>query len=197
MDEPWGIGCSRDDKWAVTHLKNDFIHLYNSEDQLVRKINHQFYCPGGVTFDKDHLYVTDVRGVLKFTSDGDYLMEFDNMQVFGCDDRKMKYPKGLTVQKGKVYVADWGNRLILVFLTDGTFQQFIWKGQLGCPDDVAVTSNDELLMADSKHYCIYRFTLDGEYIGMFSNYGGESLSPMSITVDQNDFILARVNIIYS
>ena len=78
MDEPWGIGCSRDDKWAVTHLKNDFIHLYNSEDQLVRKINHQFYCPGGVTFDKDHLYVTDVRGVLKFTSDGDYLMEFDN-----------------------------------------------------------------------------------------------------------------------
>jgi len=65
------------------------------------------------------------------------------------------------------YVADWGNRLISVFLTDGTFLQLIGKGQLGCPYDVAVTGDDKLLVVDSKHDCIYKFTLDGNYIGIF------------------------------
>jgi len=55
----------------------------------------------------------------KLTSDGAYLMKFDDR--YGFNDRKMKHPEGLTVHNGKVYVADWGNHLISVFLTDGSY----------------------------------------------------------------------------
>ena len=124
--------------------------------------------------------------VQKFTIDGDYLLQFGR---YGSDDGEMKYPRGLTVHNGKVYVADCYNNHISVFLTDGTFHQTIGRGQLGSPRDVAVTSNDELLVVDCSHNCIYRFTLDGDYIDKFSNHGDESSRPFSITIDPNDFIL--------
>ena len=88
---------------SIADKTNGCVYLYDSEDQLVKIISrngHQFCGPIGVTFDKDHLYVTDISGVHKLTSDGDYLMKFDDR--YGSDDHKMKYPKGLTVHNGKV-----------------------------------------------------------------------------------------------
>ena len=60
---------------------------------------------------------------------------------------------------------------------------------MGSPSDVAVTSNDELLVVDCIHNCIHRFTLDGDYIDKLSNHGNELSRPFSITIDPNDFIL--------
>jgi len=161
----WGIGFSYNGKWAVAETFNDCVYLYDGEDQLVMKIGSrgfnsiQFHFPIGVTFDdENHLYITDSHRVQKFTIDGDYLLRFSS---FGFDDGEMEYPEGLTVHNGKVYVADYGNKHISVFLTDGTFHQTIGRGQMGYPTDVAVTSNDELLVVDRIHHCMYRFTLDG------------------------------------
>ena len=174
MSGPQGIGFSRNGKWAVADWSNHCVYLYDGEDQLVRKFggegynDDQFYHPRGVAFDdEDHLYITDINRVQKFTIDGDYLLQFGKYlwyEIFGSDDYKMKYPIGLTVHNGKVYVADSGNSRISVFLTDGTFHQTIGRGQLWCPSDVAVTNNDELLVVGKKRACIYRFTLDGDYI---------------------------------
>jgi len=57
--------------------------------------------------------------------------------------------------------------------------------------DVAVTSNDELLVVNTAHYCkyIYRFTLDGNYINNLSSHGVEIRYPQSVRVDHNNFIL--------
>ena len=35
MDDPRGIGCSMDGKWAVADKTNGCVYLYDSEDQLV------------------------------------------------------------------------------------------------------------------------------------------------------------------
>ena len=44
-------------------------------------------------------------------------------------------------------------------------------------------------MVDLSHNCVYRYTLDGDYIDKFSNHGDELCNPESITVDPNNFIL--------
>jgi len=107
------------------------------------------------------LYVTDYNRVQKFTIDGNCLLRLGK---YGSDDADLYHPEGLTVHNGKVYVADSYNSRISVFYTNCTFHQTIGKGQLDDPTDVAVTSNNELLVVDQRHYYIYRFTLDGDYV---------------------------------
>ena len=58
--------------------------------------------------------------------------------------------------------------------------------------DVAVISNDELLVVDGRHGCIYRFTLDGDYIGKFIIHGNELCYPLSITIDPNDLLIVVI-----
>jgi len=191
MAEPWGIGFSRDGKWAVADINNHCVYLYDDNDQFLRKIGSrghsggQFNFPTGVAFDdEDHLYVTDgYHRIQKFTIDGEYLLQFGRCEA---DISEEVFPDCLIVHNGKVYVADCKNSCISVFLTDGTFHQTIGKGQLVDPYDIAVTSNEELLVVD--HF-IYRFTLDGNYIDKFINYDDGWYDPDSIAIDSNNFIL--------
>jgi len=46
MGKPWGIGFSSNGKWAVADRSNDYVYLYDSEDQLVRKIGSRGYNSG-------------------------------------------------------------------------------------------------------------------------------------------------------
>ena len=109
----------------------------------------------------------------------------------GYENGHLKHPRGLTIHNDKVYVVDSTNIRISVFLTNGTFHQIIGRQQLRSPRDVAITRNNHLLVVDLYHHCIYRFTLDGNYIDKFSSYGadkGQLRGPRSMTVDRNDFI---------
>ena len=133
--------------------------------------NGQFSNPTGVAFDSDdHLYVVDIDNhrVQKFTIDGKYLFQFGGE---GSENGKLKSPRGLAVHNHKVYVADFYNKRISVFQTDGKFHHTIGSGQLGDPYDVTVNGNNQLLVADYAHHCIYTFTLDGDYVGEFGICG--------------------------
>ena len=198
MGEPWSIGFSNNDKWAVTDFSRHCVYLYDSEDHLVKMIggsrgskNGLFAFPEGVAFDDDdHLYIADCGNhrVQKFASDGNYLLQFGE---HGSNCGQMRHPKDLTTHKNRLYVANSDNNCISVFLTDGRFVQTIGKQYLSIPHGVAINSKNQLLVADFDRNCIYRFTLDGNCIGKFSNYGagkGHLHNPYSITVDPNDFI---------
>ena len=83
-----------------------------------------------------------------------------------------KYPTGLTVYNGKLYISDHDKNynIIAVFLTNGKFLCTIGSGQLGSPRDVAVYGNNKLLIVDYYHDCIHTFTLDGDCVGKFGMY---------------------------
>ena len=197
MGTPWGIAFGKNGMWAVADRSNNCVYIFDGEDQLVRKIgsygsgNGQFIYPAGVAFDSDdHLYVVDHGNhrVQKFTIDGKYLLQFGGE---GSGNGKLKGPKGLAVHNHKVYVADYKKR-ISVFQTDGKFHHTIGSGQLGDPYDVTVNGNNQLLVADYAHHCIYTFTLDGDYVGKFGTYGtgrGQLKGPYGVAVDLYGFIL--------
>ena len=198
MGRPWGIAFGKNGMWAVADCTNRCVYIFNGENQLIRKFgssgsgNGQFGYPEGVAFDSDdHLYVVDHSNhrVQKFTTDGKYLLQF------GCErngNGKLNYPSGLAVHNHKVYVADCSNHHISVFQTDGKFHHTIGSGQLGNPRDVTVNGNNQLLVADNAHHCIYTFTLDGDYVGKFGTRGtGRSQldHPYGVAVDLYGFIL--------
>ena len=200
MGKPWGIAFAKNGMWAVADCTENCncVYIYDGQDQLVRKIGGcgsgigQFNYPKGITFDSnDHLFVADQcnHRVQKFAINGKYLLQFGGK---GSSGGQLKYPSGLASHDHKVYVADCNNKRISVFQTNGKFHRTIGSGQLGCPLDVTVDGNNQLLVADYDHHCIHKFTLDGDHVGNFGTRGagrGQLNRPYGVAVDLYGFIL--------
>ena len=196
IGEPWGIAFCKDGMWAAADHFNHCVYIFDSQDQVVRKIgskgtgNGEFDKPTGLAFDDDnHLYVVDNNNhrVQKFTIRGKYMLKFGSC---GSNNGQLQYPLGITVHNKRVYVAD--RHRISVFQCDGNFSQTIGQsGELKNPFDVAVTNN-QLLVTDYGGDCISIFTLDGNYISKFGKRGtgrGDLSDPTSLTIDMYGSIM--------
>lgn len=204
IGEPWGIAFSNSKKWAVTDCTKHHVHIFNEDDQLVNTIgsrgtnNGQFKNPRGVTFDSNNLlYVADQDNhrVQKFDGDGNYLLHFGSK---GSSDGQFSDLKGIMAHNGKVYIAESSNKRISVFTTEGQFSHHIGKEQLNEPYSVVINMNNELLVADNSHHCIYTFALDGQYLLKFETQRSSSnqlhlYSPVGLTTDACGFILITCN----
>ena len=198
MGKPWGIAFGRDGMWAVADDSHHCVWIFDREDQLVRKLgsygggNGKFSRPLGVAFDaNNHLYVTDFTNhrVQKFNINGAYLSQFGTQ---GSGKGQLQNPVGIIVHNGKLYVAEEGNSRISVFQLDGQFSHIIGSGHLSDPYYIAVSTNDQLLVANNDHHCISIFTLDGNYVGKFGTRGtgrGQLSGPVDIATDMYGFIL--------
>ena len=198
MGQPWGIAFGRDGMWAVTDESNHCVWIFDREDQLVRKFgskgtgNGNFNRPLGVAFDyNNHLYVTDIENhrVQKFNIHSLYLCQYGSQ---GSCNGQLMHPLGIVVRDDKVYVGEWSNQRISVFQLDGQFSHIIGSGHLKYPQRIAVSSNDQLLVANTDHHCISIFTLDGNYVGKFGMQGtgrGQLSSPFGIATDMYGFII--------
>ena len=173
MGGPWGIAFGKNGMWAVADNSKHCVYIFDEQDQLIRKFgnhgsgNGQLYRPARVTFDSNnYLYVADYSNsrIQVFDVNGNYHHQFGSS---GSGNGQLNGPLGITTHNNKVYVAD-DNSCISVFHTNGQFSHIIGKGQLSGPTDVTVNTNNQLLVADWDHHCIYTFTLDGNYVSKFA-----------------------------
>ena len=195
---PEAVAFSRNGLWAVGDHTNHCIHLFNDKDQLVRKFgsygrdNGQFINPLGVAFDQyDHIYVADCSNhrIQKFDVDGNYLLQFGSK---GAKDGQLHNPSDVTVHNNKVYIADRSNKRISVFQTNGKFLVSFGSNIFGCPSDVAVNANNDLLIDDYVNSCIYIITLDLIYVGKFGSLGSgkdQLYHPHCLTTTLNGYVL--------
>ena len=194
-----GIACSSDGTWAVADWNKNCVHVFDSQDKLIRKIggrgdrNGQFKYPCGVAFDNNNeLHVTDKNNhrVQKFDTHGSYLLQYGGK---GDEDGQLIHPVGITTHQDQIYVADRDNGRISVFQNDGKFHGIIGKPQLSHYFDITINTNSEILVADWGHHCIYVFSIDGHCINNITPYVEtgrlELKKPCSVTTDSNGFIL--------
>ena len=195
----WGIACSSNGMWAVADWINNCVHVFDSEDKLIKKFgshgngNGQFEYPCDVAFDDNNeLYVTDSHNhrVQKFDIHGNYLLQFGGK---GASKGKLKYPIGITTHGDKVYIADRQNNRISVFQNNGKFCTVIGQQHLSQCFDISVDIiYNELVVADWRHHCIYTFTLDGQCTNTFTTKAVGTVQlkePCSVTVDSDGLIL--------
>ena len=198
MGKPWGIAFGKNGMWAVADYSKHCVCIFDGQDQLIRKVgsygngNGQLHKPEGVTFDSNnHLYVADYGNhrVQVFDVSGKYLHQYGS---YGFDNGQLSGPVGITIHNNKVFVTEHGNGRISVFHTNGQFSHIIGQEQLGRPYDVTVNTNNQLLVADVNHHCIYTFTLDGNYVSKFATRGsdkGQLDNPYSLSTDLYGFIV--------
>ena len=198
MGKPWGIAFDKNGMWAVADDTKHCVYIFDEQDQLIREVgnhgsgNGQLNNPKGVTFDSNnYLYVADYGNyrVQIFDVTGKYHHQLGS---YGSGNGQLSVPIGITTHNNKVFVTEFSNQRISVFHTNGQFSHIIGKGQLGKPYDVTVNTNNQLLVADYTHHCIYTFTLDGNYVSKFATRGsarGQLSNPISLTTDLYGFIL--------
>ncbi|XP_065902619.1 tripartite motif-containing protein 2-like [Dysidea avara] len=193
MGSPWGIAFGKDGVWAVADYSNHCVYIFDSQDRLIRKFgqqgkgNGQFNNPRGVSFNaNNHLYVVDSNNnrVQKFDINGTYLLQFGQ---YGSGNGQLNCPVGIVVHNDKVFVAESDNHCVSVFYLNGQFSHIIGSEQLSNPWGVAVTSNDQLLVADHDIISIFRFRLDGTCMDQFD--GEYESTSTALTIDLSGFIL--------
>ncbi|XP_065886781.1 E3 ubiquitin-protein ligase TRIM71-like [Dysidea avara] len=160
---------SRDKRWAVADEANNCVYVYFGSDHF-QTLKCEKVMPKSIAFDDNNdLYVVgslqDGHYIHKFnTTTGEHLGSFGK---YGNGDSQLQYPHGVAVHNGKVYVADCGNKRIVVFTCDGLYYNCIggqYTGIFYSPSDVAVNSEENvLLVTDTKKSCIVAFTLEGLY----------------------------------
>ena len=202
MGAPSGTAFNKDGMWAVADSTYHGVHLFSNRDEYVRTVgshssngyssgNGYFNSPHSIVFNKDdHFYVVESGNnrVQKFSANGNYLLKFGN----DAGDGKLSGPQGITIHNNKVYVADYSNGRIAVFQTNGHFCTSFRTEHLKYPTDVAVDTNNQLLVLDRGNHCVVTFTLDGHYVGKFGKKGsgrGELDDPHGLGIDVNGFIL--------
>lgn len=142
--------------------KGNQVHKFSPDGELlmrlgiagVRGSGHYFFnapndvlvAPNGDIFVADgHNASTDNR-IVKFNSDGEYLMEWGTV---GAEAGEFRVPHALAMDsKGRLFVADRGNSRIQIFDQSGN-HIMTWT-QFGRPSDVYIDDNDMLYAADSE-----------------------------------------------
>ena len=197
MGGPWGIAFGKDGMWAVVDCSNHCVCIFDSQNKLNKKFGSngngigQLSGPCGLVFNNNnHLYVVDQGNhrVQKFDINGSYLLQFGNR---GLGDGQLLNPLGITVYNDRVFVAAQCNNRISVFQCDGQFSHTFGSGHLSSPYDVAVTNNNQVLVADYGQHCISIFTLDGNYVNKIGAQGsdrGQLSRPISLAIDLYGFI---------
>lgn len=128
--------------------------------------------PHGITSDQaGRLYVVDkeLRKVHLFDeAAGRYLL-------FPKEGPPLKAPIDVVVdeRRGRVFVSDAEDAAVRIFNLDGTPAGEIRRGQLGRPTGMAIhPQRDELLVVDSEHATVLRFSLaDLKPAGMLGHLG--------------------------
>lgn len=143
-------------------LKGNQVHKFSPEGELlmslgiagVRGSGHYYFnapndvlvAPNGDIFVADgHSANTDNR-IVKFNSDGEYLMEWGSV---GAEAGEFRVPHALAMDsEGRLFVADRANSRIQLFDQQGNHLS-TWT-QFGRPSDVYIDANDILYAADSE-----------------------------------------------
>ena len=206
MGTPRGIAFAKNDTgmWAVTDNTNCCVYILNNQNRLVRKFGqsgkegkYEFNRPFGVAFDSNnHLYVVDggTHRVKKFDANGKFLLQFGNK---GNGEGELNGPYGVTTHTDKVYVADFFNKRISVFQTEGHFYFSFGSDHLAGPQDVAINTDKKLLfVTDNSNHKICIFTLDGHYVkefGQQGHYEGQLNLPLGITTWNRKILVSDKN----
>lgn len=195
-DFPRGIVVDNDGNVYVTDGSHQVLK-YDANGQLLDTFvgpGAGFSNPKALALDGDgNIYVADLNGVQKLSSDGTFLLTFDNGEF--------NIPFGVHVRaNGDVYVSDYGSfsaddghSYVHQFHADGSFVQKFggWgtdPGKLIQPHGLCGDGKGYLYITDGANERIQKFGMAGKFItrwGVAGTGDGEFDYPTGICRDAN------------
>ncbi|MFB3776554.1 MAG: peptidyl-alpha-hydroxyglycine alpha-amidating lyase family protein [Bryobacteraceae bacterium] len=177
---PHGLKFDRDGNlWVVDDMGHIVVRM-DSRGQVRMVLGRKdqsgetpinFNRPTDIAFAPNgDMYVTDGYGnsrVVQFTKEGRFVRAWGKK---GDGPGEFNLPHGVAVDgQGHVYVGDRDNYRMQVFDADGKFLAQ-WK-HVGSPWGVALTPDEQILMADGYNNRILKVTRDGKVAGQLGSSG--------------------------
>ena len=127
---------------------------------------------------------------------GDYI-ETQNaynpvMTIEKIDDEILNKPSDMAISGDKLYIADTGNKRIVVSSLDGKLLSVIGNGVLEEPKGIFIAKNGDILVADMSAKTVFAFSADGNLLKKYEKptsvlYGEkETFIPLKVAADSND-----------
>ena len=155
---PEGVAVSSNGIIAVAQCNKHTISIWYSNEKgmnILSIIQQQLKSPRGVALTPDdHILVTDIHRLQKFSFDGHYVKSIGSDKA-GPDPLQFNCPRGLAIHPvtGQVFIADSCNNRIQVLNADLSFET---KGDNKLNDsyDVAFDNEGCIYIADYGNDCI-------------------------------------------
>ena len=187
--QPVGIAVSPQGKIYVADPGAHGIHVIDRAEQEYKFLHEtkdgQFVSPVGITVAPDGtVFVSD-------SERGDIVaLDKDNDPEFAFGDHLVR-PTGLSIDQGRLYVADPGRQKVLIFDLKGTYigefgQRGVGDGEFNYPIDVVGVNS--LYVVDALNYRIQEFDPGGKFASKFGRQGnaaGLLASPKSVALDSD------------
>ncbi|MCB1672452.1 MAG: peptidyl-alpha-hydroxyglycine alpha-amidating lyase family protein [Gammaproteobacteria bacterium] len=120
--------------------------LAGKGDYIFDQPNDVLVAPNGDIFVADGHEADGNNRIVKYNSDGEYLMEWGGT---GAEDGEIRVPHALAMDsQGRLFVADRANSRLQIFDQDGNHLD-TWT-QFGRPSGLYIDANDVLYSADSE-----------------------------------------------
>lgn len=127
---------------------------------------------------------------------GDYI-ETQNaynpvMTIEKIDDEILNKPSDMVIKGDKLYIADTGNKRIVVSDLEGKLLSVIGKDVLEEPCGIFIAGNGDILVADMSAKAVFTFSADGKLLKKYERptsplYGEkETFIPLKVAADGND-----------
>ncbi len=114
------------------------------------------------------------------------------MTIEKIDDEILNKPSDMVISADKLYIADTGNKRIVVSSLDGRLISIIGNGVLEEPKGIFVAENGDILVADMSAKAVFSFSAEGKLLKKYEKptsvlYGEkETFIPLKVACDGND-----------
>ena len=141
------------------------INVFSVTGEYIDRVcEGQFDCPCGIAISGENVFVSDTGLNCVFKFKFPTFISVGKLGKKGTGVGEFRYPRGLTVADGYVYVGDYYNNRIAVMSTGLQHSNYITHQTMKRPCDVRVNNKQLYVLSDTDSPCLHVFSPTGEKI---------------------------------
>jgi sugar lactone lactonase YvrE len=147
----------------IANEGNGRVEVFKEDGSFVRQIGvGQLERPCNVTIYGDRLFIPDTANhrVLTFNTSGELTQTIGGP---GGGPGQFRGPTAVAVYNNELFITDYNNR-VQVFSVNGQYNRELLRGQVRGPEDILITPDGEVLIADLGNHRVDIFNTSGDLL---------------------------------
>ena len=168
----------------VANAGNGRVEVFKEDGSFVRQIGGgQLECPWNITIYGDRLYISDFANdrVFTFNTSGELTQTIGGP---GEGPGQFLGPTAVAVYSNELFITDYFNNRVQVFSVNGQYNRELLRGQVWRPEDILMTPDGEVLIADSLDNSVDIFNTSGDLL-----HNLDVLYPTGLAINTNSELL--------
>ena len=167
----------------IANAGNGRVEVFKEDGSFVRQIGvGQLECPFNVTIYGDRLFIPDLTNqtVFTFNTSGELTQTIGGP---GEGPGQFNGPTAVAVYNNELFIIDYNDR-VQVFSVNGQYNRELLRDQVWWPNDILITPDGEVLIADWGNNRVDIFNTSGDLLHRLDVPG-----PTGLAINTNSELL--------